>query len=243
MKKLDSGLLICIEGTDGSGKGTQTKKLLKSLNILLKDTGRQAVRIEFPQYTNSFFGKMVGEFLDGQYGELDNIHPKIASVLYANDRQEAKGLMHQHLNDGDIVLCDRYVGSNMAYQASRLPEQERAELRDWLYELEHTVLGIPVPDMTIFLDVPVEVSKQLVLLKAKRDYTDKAEDIMEAKHDLLRKVYGEYKKLAEMYNWHILECMRYPKITSLDSLKEPEAIASELFDVVKSACGILNLKV
>lgn len=238
MQELNPGYLICIEGTDGSGKGTQTKMLLKALNDLLAGTERKAVRIEFPQYTSSFFGKMVGEFLDGQFGELDQIHPKIASTLYACDRHEAAGLIYEYLHDGHIVLCDRYVGSNMAYQASRLPEEERPELREWLYTMEHEVLGVPVPDLTVFLDVPVEVSKQLVLMKEKRTYTDKTEDIIEAKHGLIEKVYSEYVQLAKTYDWEVIQCLTYPKVTTIDSLKSPDAIASDLLSVVRKFASI-----
>ena len=230
-----TGRLICIEGTDGSGKGTQTKMLLDHLKKKYPD--RTVKRIEFPQYKKSFFGRMVGEFLDGQFGELDQIHPKMASVIYACDRFEAKEEMEDLLNNGALVLCDRYVGSNIAYQSTRLPSEQRDEMRSWLHTMEHKVFGLPEPDMTIFLDVPVEVSQQLVLLKSQRDYTDKDEDIMEAKHDLLAKVYAEYKKLASIYEWDIINCMQFKEVKTLDTLIPPNMISMRLINAVE---GYLN---
>lgn len=218
------GMLICIEGTDGSGKGTQAKTLTKTLETM----GYEVVHLEFPRYTKNFFGKEVGKFLDGQYGELKTIHPKIASMIYAGDRYETRDFMRSMLEDGVIIVCDRYVGSNMAYQCTRLPEDEQVEMRQWLEELEYGIYRLPKPDMTIFLDVPVGVSKQLVLMKAKRSYTDKDEDIMEAQHDLLEKVYLQYKALSNIYNWRNISCMMHQQIESIDTLLPENIIADRI---------------
>lgn len=220
----NDGLLLCVEGTDGSGKGTQTKKLVEAI----KNDGYDVVHIEFPQYTSSFFGKEVGKFLDGQYGELDQIHPKMASMLYAADRFEAKTKMEDHMTKGGIVVCDRYVGSNMAYQCSRLPEDQQAEMIDWLFTMEHDVYGMPEPTATFFLDVPVSISKQLVLLKNKRTYTEKDEDIIESKHGLLERVYKQYKTLSNKYGWITINCMMHENIQTLDTLHPVEVIFDRL---------------
>ena len=220
-----AGLLLCIEGTDGSGKGTQTKRLVESLQA----DGHDVIRVEFPQYTSSFFGKEVGKFLNGDYGPLDNIHPKVASMIYAADRFQARDRMIDHMNSGGIVICDRYVGSNMAYQCSRLSDEaEQREMMKWLFTMEHGVYGIPEPSATFFLDVPVEISKQLVLQKEKRAYTDKTEDIIEAKHGLLERVYKQYQHLAAEYNWIRIECMMHKNIRSLDTLLSVDIIFDRL---------------
>ena len=220
-----NGLLLCVEGTDGSGKGTQTNMLV---DALIAD-GHYVMRMEFPQYTTSFFGKEVGKFLNGDYGPLENIHPKVASMIYAADRYQARDRMMAHMNMGGIVICDRYVGSNMAYQCSRLPNQtEQREMMKWLFEMEHGVYELPEPSATFFLNVPVDVSKQLVLLKEQRAYTDKSEDIIEAKHGLIERVYSQYQYLAQEYDWVTIECMSHQNVKSIDTLLPVEVIFDRL---------------
>lgn len=196
------GKLINIEGIDGSGKGTQAVRLTREL----QKTGIKTKLYSFPCYDETFFGKEIGAFLRGEFGSIDEVHPKLASVLYASDRLEKKSDIINDLEKGYYVICDRYVESNMAHQASKMPEIEREKFVDWLSELEYIVNGMPKPDITIFLDVPLSVSKELVLKKKARSYTEEKEDIHEAAHGYLEKVYSTYKYLRERMEWDYIKC-------------------------------------
>lgn len=222
------GTFICIEGTDGSGKGTQAENLIKRL----REDGYDVLHKQFPQYGKTLFGIEVGKFLNGDYGML---HPRVASILYAGDRFQAVKDIQSHLEQGGVVICDRYAASNIAYQCSRVPEDERVALREWLYELEFGVFDIPRPDLTIFLDVPVDVSMQLVMLKSKREYTEQKEDIFEQQRGLIEAAHCQYSWMAEHLNgWERVNCMQHPTIHTLDTLKSPEVIADNVVAVVRN---------
>ena len=100
--------LIVIEGIDGSGKGTQAKALTDRLN----DAGRRAELLSFPRYRETLFGHAIGDFLNGRFGQLNEVHPFLASVLYAADRYESKAVLLKALEQNEVVICDRYVPSN-----------------------------------------------------------------------------------------------------------------------------------
>src|SRR5271169_3521244 len=117
-----SGKLIAIEGIDGSGKRTQ----LDLLSSELDSRGLNTFRISFPRY-ESFYGKLVGRYLNGEFGALDAVDPHLSSLLYAGDRLEAKPEIEGALSAGKIVLADRYVGSNLAHQSERVPAEKREE--------------------------------------------------------------------------------------------------------------------
>ena len=116
------GLLIAIEGIDGSGKQTQAKLL----ELTLKAEGIPVYSTGFPQY-DSWFGSMVGKFLNGDFGPLESVDPHFTALLYAGDRFEAKSRLEAALNDGKVVLVDRYIGSNLAHQVARARPEKRAE--------------------------------------------------------------------------------------------------------------------
>src|SRR5438876_6680418 len=126
-----SGKLIAIEGIDGSGKRTQ----VDLLTLALKARGHSVYSTGFPQY-DSWFGKMVGQFLNGDLGPLESVDPHFAALLYAGDRFETKPKLEAALNNGQIVLVDRYVGSNLANQTARVPPEKRDELRSWIDQQE-----------------------------------------------------------------------------------------------------------
>lgn len=218
-----TGKLITIEGIDGSGKGTQSQLLIEKL----KQSGKKVKMYSFPAYEETFFGKEVGAFLRGEFGSIDEVHPKLASVLYASDRLEQKPHMLKDLANGYYVVCDRYVESNMGHQAAKFPLKERPEFINWLDELEYGVNALPKPDITFFLDVPLSVSKDLVLKKKQRSYTDDKEDIHEAAHGYLEKVYQVYQYLNERNSWRRVPCVDNGIIRSI------EQINSELLSHLK----------
>ncbi len=167
-----TGALIVIDGADGSGKATQARLLAERL----KEEGYMVETLDFPQYTKNFFGKFIRECLDGKHGDFIAVHPKIASVLYAADRFESRDQIEKWLEEGAVVILDRYVSANMIHQGSKIAdEQERAEFLAWLDEMEHQVFGNLRPDLIVHLDVPHEVRRALVAQDASRTSTDLAE--------------------------------------------------------------------
>ncbi|SEM18586.1 dTMP kinase [Acinetobacter sp. DSM 11652] len=211
MKK---GILITIEGIDGSGKGTQTQLLLEALNNHSIPTKIYS----FPCYEETFFGKEVGAFLRGEFGSLEQVNPKLASILFAGDRFEKKNLINKDLDSGYIVICDRYVDSNIAHQCAKLKHDERQDLANWLEKLEYDVFGVPRPDLTFFLDVPLNISKNLVLKKKARSYTTDKEDIHESSYQYLENVYDVYQDLCEKRSWKRINCVQNENIRSINEI-------------------------
>lgn len=194
------GKFIAIEGPDGSGKETQQKLLIARL----QSEGYSVEPFDFPQYKTSLFGELVGEMLSEKYGSMDNIHPRIASVIYAADRWDASQRIQNHLDEGKIVVANRYTLSNMAHQSARLPESEREGFLSWLESIEYSGRGfkIPKPDLYIHLDVPPEISQELILLKAERAYLEGkgSKDALEknAAHQIeAAKMYGQLSESIE----------------------------------------------
>lgn len=198
------GKLVTFEGIDGSGKGTQSKLLLSKLRA----AGVKAEIFSFPCYDKTFFGKEIGAFLRGEFGGINDVHPKLASMLYAMDRLEMRQSIIEYLDGGYIVICDRYVDSNIAHQSSKLSSEEKTKFINWIEELEYVFNKMPVPDLTFFLDVPINVSKEMVLKKNKRNYTELDEDIHEKEYGYLEKVYCSYQEINSGKRWKKIECCK-----------------------------------
>jgi dTMP kinase len=153
------GKLIVIDGTDGSGKTTQANLLLKHLR---KD-GRKVKFIHFPRYEDNFFGKFIAHCLSEQYYNWVNIHPKIASVVYAADRWESKEKIERWLKEGYVIVMDRYISSNQIHQGGKIANvKKRVAFIKWLAEMEYKVFKIPAPDLTVYLSLPVEMVLKLI---------------------------------------------------------------------------------
>lgn len=178
MKK-NKGKLIVIDGTDGSGKATQVSLLVARL----KKEGKKVEMLDFPEYYQNFFGKFIGHCLSEQYYNFLNVHPKIASVLYAADRWESKAKLEKWLLDGKIVIANRYVSANQIHQGGKIKSpKKRAEFIKWLDEMEYKVFKIPRPDITIYLSLPISISLKLIEernSKMKREYLKKHKDVHE----------------------------------------------------------------
>lgn len=219
------GKLISIEGIDGSGKNTQTHLLVNNL----RELGFSVATIAFPQYQSNFFGKEVGNYLNGKFGGLDEIHPKLAAMLYAGDRFESKSTILNLIEQNDFLICDRYTPSNIAHQSAKFSnEHEKLEFINWLSALEYEIYGLPKPTANIFLNVPPYFSDRLVELKEKRSYTNKTKDLHEENKEYLLNVYGQFLKLANTENnWYVIECVNDSQLRSVDS------IASELLRIVQ----------
>ncbi len=143
------GKLIAIEGIDGSGKRTQ----LELLTLTLKARGHSVYSTGFPQY-DSWFGKMVGKFLNGDLGPLESVDPHFSAMLYAGDRFEAKFKLEAALDSGQILLVDRYIASNLAHQTARVPPAKRSEFLQWIEHLEYQIYGLPRENLILYLRVP-----------------------------------------------------------------------------------------
>jgi dTMP kinase len=182
--------LIALEGIDGSGKGTQAALLRDAL----QRAGRSVTLLSFPRYQATRFGQKIGEFLNGRFGALDQVHPTLVSLLFAGDRLESKPLIESSLAKFEFVICDRYVPSNIAHQAAK--SDDRDELRQWIEFVEYDLYQLPRADQVIWLDVPVSCAQELILRKQKRSYTDQAADLQEADGEYLEQVRQVYAGLA-----------------------------------------------
>lgn len=186
-------VLIAIEGIDGAGKGTQTALLCTAL----KDRGLCVGAMQFPRYGRTVFGRAIGDFLNGRFGSLNEVHPLLASVLYAGDRFESRDELAEQLRTNDVVVLDRFVGSNLAHQGAKLEGAARAELIAWIESVEHGVFGLPRPELTLLIDIPPRWSRELVGRKSARDYTDQKADLHESDQSYLACVRDCYRELAD----------------------------------------------
>ena len=197
------GKLIAIEGIDGSGKRTQLDLLAAALTAA---EGQHSVySTGFPQY-DSWFGKMVGQFLNGEFGTLDSVDPHFSALLYAGDRFEAKPKLELALRNGQIVLVDRYIGSNLAHQTARVPPAQREAFRHWIEHLEYGIYDLPREDLILYLRVPPGEAQKLVAHKSPRSYTSAKQDILEASLRHLEQAAAMYDLLAREVPWVTIEC-------------------------------------
>ena len=220
--------LIVIEGIDGSGKGTQAARLVEQLRA----AGRRCELLSFPRYRDTRFGSKIGDFLNGRFGQLDQVSPFLVSLLFAGDRFESKQVLMRALASNDLVICDRYVASNIAHQAAKLDGAERDELIEWVRYVEHSLYELPQPHRTVFLDLPVAHATRLIALKAQRSYTDRAADLQEADAAYLQRVHDIYARLAAAGpNWLRIDCLDAGELKSVDR------IAAEVWQAVTRTNG------
>lgn len=218
-----SALLVNLEGIDGAGKGTQAALLCQRL----RSAGKKAAVIGFPRYAQTLFGRAVGEYLDGQYGALSQVHPFLVALLFAGDRLESLPLLQQAMKENDVVILDRYVASNVAHQAAKRLGAQRQALAERILEIEFRIHALPRPDLVILLDLPVGVARQLVGRKAARVYTQRAADIQEADAAYLEEVRGLYLELARGQKpWHVID------VCPGGHLREAEQISEEVCGLV-----------
>jgi dTMP kinase len=209
------GLLVAIEGIDGSGKGTQAARLCESL----RSAGTRCELLSFPRYRETQFGAKIADFLNGRFGKLNEVSPFLVSLLFAGDRFESRQILLQAIAENDIVLCDRYVASNIAHQAAKVEGDERQEMIRWVRYVEHELYGLPPADRTLFLDVPVQQATALIALKARRSYTDRSADLQEADSIYLQKVHDVYARLAaEEPGWVRIDCVGGGTIKPVDQI-------------------------
>lgn len=212
------GTFIVIEGTDGSGKGTQFAKL----KARLEAEGHDVETFDFPQYDNPS-SHFVKKYLNGDYGTTDEVGPYTGSLFYALDRYEAARSIREALDKGKVVLANRFTASNMAHQGAKFAHsEERRGYYIWLDNLEFMLLRIPRPDMNVVLRVPAETAQQLVDMKQARSYTDKKRDIHEADLNHLKKSVLVYDELCELFprDFQRIDCVRSGKLLEIDKVQQ-----------------------
>jgi thymidylate kinase/thymidylate synthase ThyX len=213
-----TGLFLVIEGTDGSGKGTQFKILADRL----KREGHDVVTFDFPQYEHdsSYFVK---QYLNGNYGSAEEVGPYTGSLFYALDRYQASTAIRQALAEGKIVLANRFTGSNMAHQGTKFQnDEERRGYFIWLDNLEFMMLKIPRPHKNIVLRVPAETAQKLVDNKEERSYTEKKRDIHEADLSHLQKSVQVYDDLCQLFprDFQRIDCVRSGQLMDIETISD-----------------------
>ncbi|MGA8220970.1 MAG: hypothetical protein WB780_04890 [Candidatus Acidiferrales bacterium] len=219
------GKFIALEGIDGSGKRTQLEMLARALEA----RKIAFTQLSFPRY-DGFFGKMVASFLNGEFGPLHAVDAHFSALLYAGDRLEAKPGMEANLAEGQILLADRYIGSNLAHQSARVPAEKRAEFLQWLKRLEYEIYALPAEDLVIYLRVPAAEAHRLVGQKGARDYTKLRRDLLEADIAHLEAASEVYDELARQPNWARIECFD----GAAHVLRAPEEIHKEIVAAVEA---------
>ncbi len=219
------GYFIVLEGTDGSGKGTQTELLVNRL----KQDGREVEVISFPRYGQPSCA-LVEYYLNGKLGSLQDISPYRGSIFYAIDRYVASFKIRSWILENKIVICNRYVGSNMGHQGGKMKNpDERQKYFDWNYDLEYNIFGIPKPDINIVLHVTPEISQTLVDKKTSREYLNgKKRDIHEDDLDHLRSAENAYLQMVERFSeFRLVECVENNQLLSV------EAVHAKVYTLVR----------
>jgi dTMP kinase len=227
----EKGKIILIEGTDCSGKQTQTELLLKRLN----DEGIPCKLMSFPRY-NTPTGRIIGQCYLGKphlskegswFGDADKVDPQTASLFYAADRRMAKKEILEIINSGINLILDRYYTSNMSHQAGKFTDPEkRRKMIKWLELLELKFLQLPKEDICVFLHMPTTVAHHLNQLRGEEA------DSHEKNLGHLMRAESTCLELAKRYNWKTISCA--PDKTK-ESLKTIEEISEEVYGVVKEA--------
>ena len=209
------GKLIVIEGTDGSGKSTQFKLLTERVAA----EGHQFQKLVFPQYAEPS-SALIRMYLGGEFGSNpSDVGAYAASAFYAVDRYASyKKVWGDWYEKGGLVLSDRYTTSNAVHQASKEPPLRQGEFLRWLYEFEYDRLGLPRPDLTIYLDVPTDFTEQM-MRRREADTNTKA-DIHEQDLEYLATCRRTGKAAAAFYGWTVIDCVRNGAMRSIEDIHE-----------------------
>jgi len=227
------GKLIVITGIDGSGKTVQTKLLYERL----QKEGYPVVMVDFPQYGKTFFADMVSQYLNGTFGTVNSVNPYLSSIIYAGDRFECKEQLDTWINEGKIIISNRYVCDNMAHQGGKIhdPEEKERFFR-WLDTLEHQIFKIPPSHLNILLYVSAEIAYKLVEKKEQRSYLgDKKKDIHEEDINHMQSAQQTFLEIAkrdkseaqEKKEWEIIDC------TKNGTLLSQQAVAEKIWEIVQ----------
>lgn len=211
-------MFVVIEGIDGSGKGTVTKELAARL----QQDGRTVETISFPRYDKTLYGKLIGRYLNGEFGS--NTHPYLHGTLYTLDRYESKQHLQDLIANNDFVLSDRYIPSNLCYSAAKARKEEQDEVIKHFVDLEYGILKMPIPDVLLFLDMPVDFAVKNIAKKAARVYTDSAADLYESDTQLLKEARAFYSSKLMAHHpktfFKSVECVANDSLKTIDEIVE-----------------------
>lgn len=224
MRDKINGKLIVIEGTDSSGKETQTKLLFERL----EKEGKKVKKISFPNY-DSPACEPVKMYLAGEFGDnAVEVNPYPVSTMYAIDRYASfKMDWGKFYGDMGIIITDRYTTSNMVHQASKIEEQSSKEkYLDWLEDLEYEKMQLPRPDMVIFLNMPTDMAVKLMESRKNKITGENKKDIHEKSTEYLKKSHANACEIAKKYNWIEINCVENGR------LKTIEEINNEVYEAV-----------
>lgn len=219
------GKLIVIEGTDSSGKETQTKRLFEKL----EEQGLKVKKISFPNY-DSPACEPVKMYLAGAFGEdAMKVNPYPVSTMYAIDRYASfKTDWEKFYNEDGVIVTDRYVTSNMVHQASKIKDlDEKKQYLNWLEDLEYEKMGIPRPDLVIFLNMPTEMAVKLMAERKNKITGEEKKDIHERDREYLKESHANACNIANIYNWKEIKCSDGERIKTI------EEIGEEVFSLVE----------
>ena len=218
-----------IEGLDGSGKSTQ----IKLLSAYLEDQKINFKYLHFPRTNSPVYGELVAKFLRGELGDINTVNPYLIALIYAGDRNDAKEMINQWIREDYLVLIDRYVYSNIAFQCAKLEDEDEIEkLSEWIKYLEFDYNQIPRPDTSLYLDVPFEFTKQKLNKGRKgedRNYLQGKEDIHEKDLTFQEKVRLIYlREVEKEKNFYQINC-----INKEGNILPPEQIRDKIIAFIK----------
>ena len=209
------GKLIVIEGTDGSGKSTQFKLLTQRLT----QEGKQFQKLVFPQYSEPS-SALIRMYLGGEFGtKPTDVNAYAASSFYAVDRYASyKKVWGTFYENGGLIVSDRYTTSNAVHQASKVTGEEQKAFLKWLYEFEYDQLGLPCPDLVIYLDVPTDFTEKM--MRRREADTHTTADIHEQDMEYLSTCRRTGRSAAEYYGWTVIDCVRDGQMRSIEDIHE-----------------------
>ena len=209
------GTLIALDGLDGSGKSTQTNLLVDRLKI----DGYAVRTISFPMYDSESSGP-VRMYLDGKLGSRpSDTNAYAASAFYSVDRYASyKKVWQKWYQDGGLVVSDRYTTSNAVHQTSKEPPQRQQAFLQWLYDFEYDKLGLPRPDLVIYLDVPTDFTEKL--MRHREETTHTHADIHEQDSAYLAACRRAGRAAAEYYGWMVIQCVKDGKMRTIEDIHE-----------------------
>ena len=210
------GKLIVIEGTDGSGKSTQFRKLMERL----QESKIDFKCLQFPRYQEES-SALIRMYLGGQFGtKPTDVNAYAASTFYAVDRYASykQDWGNWYNEQNGLILSDRYTTSNAVHQASKLEGQARADYLDWLYNFEYEKLELPCPDLVIYLDVPTDFTEKM--LRGREQATNTKADIHEQDTSYLATCRETGRSAAQHYGWNVIQCVKDGQMRSIEDIHE-----------------------
>ena len=209
------GKLIVLEGTDGSGKSTQFQRLTDRLS----QEGRQFQKLVFPQYSEPS-SALIRMYLGGEFGaKPSDVNAYAASAFYSVDRYASyKKVWGQWYESGGLVVSDRYTTSNAVHQTSKEPPEKQSDFLKWLYDFEYSKLGLPRPDLVVYLDVPTDFTEKM--MRSREAATHTHADIHEQDLEYLATCRRTGRAAAEYYGWTVIGCVKNGAMRSIDDIHE-----------------------